>query len=269
MKQQIQHYRDQGYFIADDAITSDMVIALKVALERCEQKIRCGDVIDDPERIRVNGKSVHSFSHIRALLAPEFEEPVFAQYIASEPILRYVRLILGDQLRLGWVSAFVVDNEPYQVGWHRDIGKEERDGSYDVEMEILSRVRKNTLKWHVALIDDPCLWLVPGSHRRYRTAEEREFLVGGATGELSTGKQIVLKKGQTLFWVGNTIHRGVMPHRTNRRLTLTAALARYRHGDPVEELDERYRWMLANNVRASFTQKGQGFYDNWRLAVGA
>ena len=30
------------------------------------------------------------------------------------------------------------------------------------------------LRWQLALIDDPCLWLVPHSQRRYRTDEERE-----------------------------------------------------------------------------------------------
>ena len=150
--------------------------------------MRTGAVVDDSERVRPGGDGVESLSHIRALLAPVFAEPVFAEYLESAPVLRYVNPLLGEELRLGWVSALVVDNRPYQTAWHRDIGKEERDGSYEVEMEILGRYRRNLVKWHLALIDDPCLWLVPGSHRRYRTGEEREFLVGGATGELSTGE---------------------------------------------------------------------------------
>ena len=124
------------------------------------------------------------------------------------------------------------------------------------------------MKWHVALIDDACTWVVPGSHKRYRTDEEREFLVGGATGELSTGKQIVLREGQTMFWTGNTIHRGLLPEGVTRRLTLTAALARYRPGDSQEQLDIRYEWMLADNVRSTFPEYGRCCYDNWRAAVG-
>ena len=50
----------------------------------------------------------------------------------------------------------------------------QKDGSHEVEMEILGRHRKHFVKWHMALVEDPCLWIVPGSHRRYRTDLERE-----------------------------------------------------------------------------------------------
>ena len=187
-EQQLEQYRTEGYFIAADAVAPEMVEELREALGRCERKVRAGAVVDDSEGIRLDGDPVEALSHIRALLAPEFGEPVFAEYLESAPVLRFVNALLGEELRLGWVSALVVDDRPYRTGWHRDIGREERDGSYEVEMEILGRYRKNLVKWHLALIDDPCLWLVPGSHRRYRTGEEREFLVGGAAGELSTGE---------------------------------------------------------------------------------
>ena len=268
-EQQLEQYRTEGYFIADDGVAPEMLEELREALGRCERKVRAGAVVDDSERIRLDGDPVEALSHIRALLAPEFGEPVFAEYLESAPVLRCVNPLLGEELRLGWVSALVVDDRPYWTGWHRDIGREERDGSYEVEMEILGRYRKNLVKWHLALIDDPCLWLVPGSHRRYRTGEEREFLVGGAAGELSTGKQILLKQGQTIFWTGNTIHRGLMPEGVKRRMTLTAGLARYDAGDPPEELDERYRWMLADAVGDSLPAGTRRFYDNWRAAVRA
>ena len=39
-----------------------------------------------------------------------------------------------------------------------------------------SRYLGKTFKWQTALIDegDPCLFVCPGSHRRYRTPEERQ-----------------------------------------------------------------------------------------------
>ena len=59
----------------------------------------------------------------------------------------------GEELRLGWVTVFAIQGDAYQCGWHRDFGAEERDGSYEVEMEILGRYRKNLLKWHTTLVD--------------------------------------------------------------------------------------------------------------------
>ena len=72
----------------------------------------------------------------------------------------------------------------YQCGWHRDIAGHDRDGSYEVEMEILRRYRRNQIKWHLPLLDDPCLWVVPGSQSRYRTEAEREVLINNPGGEI-------------------------------------------------------------------------------------
>jgi ectoine hydroxylase-related dioxygenase (phytanoyl-CoA dioxygenase family) len=162
-----------------------------------------------------------------------------------------------------------IDGGSYECGWHRDIGGEERDGTYEVEMEILGRHRKNLVKWHMALVEDACLWIVPGSQRSYRTDEEREALINNPLNEISTGRQIVLKKGQTVFWTGNTIHRGKMPEGVDQRLTLTGALVKYEEDGPPDKLDERFRWCLADNVRASLPARGQTYYDNWRTAVRA
>ena len=60
-----------------------------------------------------------------------------------------------------------------------------------------------------------------------------------------------------------------MPEGVRRRMTLTAGLARYAAGDPPEELDERYRWMLADGVGDSLPAGARRFYDNWRAAVRA
>ena len=45
-------------------------------------------------------------------------------------------------------------------------------------MEVLRTFRSNFLKWHTALVDDPCLMVVPGSQRRFRTEREHECLDG-------------------------------------------------------------------------------------------
>ena len=52
-------------------------------------------------------------------------------------------------------------------------------------------------------------------------------------------------------------------------MTLTAGLARYDAGGPPEELDERYRWMVADAGGDSLPAGARRFYDNWRAAVRA
>ena len=261
---QIQQYNDQGYFIADDAVAPEMLPTLTEATRRVADKVRSGEVVDNTDRIGTDGENRNPVV-IMGVMAPEFGEPIFAEYLASEPIERYVKVLLGEELRLGWVTAFAIKGIDSQCGWHRDFGAEERDGSYEVEMEILSRYRKNLLKWHTALVDDPCLWIVPGSQRRYRTNHEREVLINNkGIGDIPEAKQIKLKQGQTIFWNGNSIHRGVMPAEMEERLTLCGCLVKHRVDDPPETLDERFRWRLSDNVRAALPEKIQLYYDRWK-----
>ena len=263
-KEQIQQYNDQGYFIADNAVAPEMLPTLTDATRRVADKVRSGEVVDNTDQIGTAGEGKNPIV-IMGVMAPEFNESIFAEYLASEPVERYVRPFLGEELRLGWVTVFAIKGDGYQCGWHRDIGAEERDGSYDVEMEILSRYRKNLLKWHTALVDDPCLWIVPGSQRRYRTDHEREVLISDkGVGDVPEAKQIQLKRGQTIFWNGNTIHRGVMPEGMEERLTLCGCLVKHQADDSLETLDERFRWRLADNVRDALPEKIQIYYDRWK-----
>ncbi len=261
---QIEQYRERGYFIADDAVAPDMLAALEVGARRAAEKVHSGAVVATDERISTGGPGVEP-RHILGLIAPEFGEPIFAEYLMSEPVETCVRAVVGGPLRLGWVGLIVLCGPTdYDTGWHRDFGHEERDGSREVELEILGRYRKNLVKWHLALADDACLWLVPGSQRRYRTEREREVLINDRKGAVPNAQQIVLQKGQTIFWTGNTIHRGRVPAGAAERLTLTGALVKHEEDQPREVLDERFRWQLADNVRAGLPARMQGYYDRWR-----
>ena len=71
----------------------------------------------------------------------------------------------------------------YQCGWHRDVGPANRDNTYEKEMEMLGTYRKHMVKWHMALVDDPSLWIVPGSQKRYRTEREHQCMLQDPQGE--------------------------------------------------------------------------------------
>ncbi len=259
-KAQISQYHDRGYFIVDDAVDAALLQELAAAADRVAARVRSGEVVDDPDGIHLGGEAVEP-AFISGLVAPEFAEPAFAQYLASEPIARYLQSFLGDELRMGWVHLCCVQGQ-YVIGWHRDTGGQVKDGSYEEEMEILGRHRKHFMKWHMALVDDPCLWIVPGSQNRFRTDREHEALQGGS-GEIPGATRIDLRKGQTIFWNGNSIHRGVMPEAMKRRSTLMGGMIDHRSDyDPGEKGD--HRWLLADNIRPGLPERAQRYYDNWR-----
>lgn len=56
-----------------------------------------------------------------------------------------------------------------------------------------------SLKWQTALLDDPCLWVVPGSQRRYRTEPEAEVLFGNTRQPIPGAVQVDLQRGKPCF----------------------------------------------------------------------
>ena len=89
-KAQISQYHDRGYFIVDDAVDAALLQELAAAADRVAARVRSGEVVDDPDGIHLGGEAVEP-AFISGLVAPEFAEPAFAQYLASEPIARYLQ----------------------------------------------------------------------------------------------------------------------------------------------------------------------------------
>ena len=257
--EQLNQYRDQGFMIADDAVEPGMLDALEAAARRVRDKVRSGEV--DIKSVRADGGEPQV---IWGLMAPDFGEPVFADYLISSALMDYVHNFLGEELRLGAVSLFCNANQStYDTGWHRDMSGRERDADEQQELELLGTHRKDFRKWHLALVDDPCLWVVPGSQRRSRTDLEREVLIDRRHDDLPEQLAIELKRGQTVFWNGNIIHRGRAPERVDERLSLVAHLSRYRADELPGEVDERERWLLADNVRQALPEPMLVLYDRW------
>lgn len=251
-------YETQGFFVADDAVDPAMMQPLLDATIRAKKKVRNGNVDLFTHRAPDGDPWA-----IRGLFAPEMGEPIFAEYLMSEPVMHYVRPFLGHELRLGGVLIFTNPySADYGFGWHRDFGSNERDGSYEVEMEILNRPIKS-FKWHLALVDDECLQIVPGSHRRYRTDHERKCLLETRHDDIPGQYAIPLKAGQTAFWSGNLIHRGVMK-KDVERLTLAGSWNKHDPADKPSEADKRLKWMLADNVRGYLPKAMRPLYDRWR-----
>ncbi len=181
--------------------------------------------------------------------------------ISSEGVTKYAAAFLGPELRMGHVHLWCANGD-YDTGWHRDLGPA-KDNTYDEEMALLNRPMRG-LRYQVALVDDPCLWLVPGSQKRYRTEEERQALAFDVRRDISTQVNVPLKRGQTLLWSGHTVHRGRKPPELKQRLSMTIGLFRYDPDEPKMEMDGRFRWKLADNIRDSLTPKTQLLYDRWR-----
>ena len=256
---QREQFQTEGYFITDDAVDPEMRARLNGACERAREKVRSGEVDVFTHRTGDDGEPWA----IRGLLAPEFDEPDFAEYLLSQPIMQYVKPFLGSDLKLGAVLIFTnPEDDDYGFGWHRDFGQKNRDGTEEEELAILNEPM-TSLKWHLALADDSCLMIVPGSQKRYRTEHERESLLNNRHEDIPGQMRIELKAGQTAFWSGHTIHRGIMK-KDIYRLTLCGSMSKFCPDEEPKEVDVQLKWRLAEEVRDVLPEEMLPLYDRWR-----
>ena len=260
-REQAEQFETDGYFVADDAVEPGMFDELAAAARRVMHKVRSGQV--DVYTHWATDQNSEPWA-IRGLLAPEFDESVFAEYLTSKPVMEYVHSFIGDDLTMGSILVFTNPHHAdYSIGWHRDWGKQERDLDYDAEMAVLGKPLR-TWRWHLATVDDECLQIVPGSHRRYRTPQERRCLLETRHDDISGQLSIRLKAGQAVYWSGDTIHRG-LNRRDTERLTVSAGWSVHEPDAQPQPVDERMRWRLRDDVRVNLPAALLPYYDRWRV----
>ena len=129
--QQIEDFANRGFFYAEEATPKSMVADLLAAVRRVKQKVR-----DKEVEIYTHRTDSEEPWAIRGLFAPEFEEPIFSEYLMCKEIRQTVHHFLGDQLKLGTVLIFTnPHDQDYGFGWHRDFGKLPRDADEEEELE--------------------------------------------------------------------------------------------------------------------------------------
>ena len=248
-------YFEQGYFIVDDAVAPDMIDQLEAAGRQVVDKVRSGEV-------DVSGQGPGS-TGVLGLIDPAFGEKAFAEYYISGPLTSYVESFLGPELRMGALVLWCVEDRSYDSGWHRDTyPPRDADLEGEEEMAMLDQPF-NHFKWSMAILDDPCLWVVPGSHLRNRTEEETAVLRGSRREELSGQVHVDLKRGQTVFWDGRLLHRGRKPDSLPRRLGLAASYKKWLPDQEKEETSSDWQWMLKEEVRDFLPEPARPLWERW------
>jgi ectoine hydroxylase-related dioxygenase (phytanoyl-CoA dioxygenase family) len=249
-------YDELGYIVVDDAVEPNMLSELLEAAQRVKARVRAGEV-----DIYTDTRGEGDPFHINSLISLEYGEPIFGQYQGSKPLLDYVHSQIGQDIRIASVGIFTnPHHEAHNVAWHRDDGIDHTK-SEEVELAYLRQPR-GELRWELALVDDHCLEIVPGSHLRYRTEHEHDVMKNNK--DESLGTTIHFKAGQTVFWDMNTIHRAC--HRPDvERLSVVSAFILHKEQDVAEKRDiGRFKHMLSPGVRESLPESLHLYYDRWR-----
>lgn len=145
---------------------------------------------------------------IQHLLHPDnIYSGLFATTYFSDSIIKVVRDLLScteEDLVMELYNLLITPTRDFSLRWHRD--DISPSATAEEEVAALSRPAWHA-QWNLALYDDESLIVVPGSHKRARSDEERAM----DPYECSVpGQRVVkLKTGDAVFYDNNILHRGV------------------------------------------------------------
>ena len=309
--ERIAFLQEHGFVIINDFVDHPMIPVLREAGRRVTEACapEHGYTKIDCSKGYVHRAKEDEPWAIRGLVHPAFNEPSFAEFHGSDDFLNFVSswcngLGPEDMTLSGlllWCNPRRNENGP---SWHRDVtwwgdgkpyfsqqdnrGEGIEDYSEKVEKIRWDEIRaknakniaeRNGVSMFLALTDDECHEVIPGSHDRWRTPFEHDVLLpqkmkdAGVphtpswNGEDPLPGQVAirLKPGEALIRNGNNIHTGhTVPDR--ERNTLSIGWSRW-SGPPTEEpavADARSAWQLDPAVREALPHEWmKTAWDRW------
>ena len=310
--ERLAHLEAHGFVIINDFVDNPWIPVLREAGRRVTEA--CAPE-NEYSKIDCSKGYVHRTGNdepwaIRGLIHPAFGEPCFAEFHGSPDFLSFVHswcdgglepedMVLGGLLL--WCNPRQKENK---LSWHRDVTwwgtgeryfaqRDERGSDPEAYSEAVERKRwkeirannakslkeRNGVSMFLALADDECHELIPGSHNRWRTPFEHDVLLPKAVKEqgvphtpswngedpLPGQVAIRLKAGEALIRNGTTIHTGhTVPER--ERNTLSIGWSRW-SGPSDEEpsvSDVRHAWQLDPAVREALPHEWmKTAWDRW------
>lgn len=313
--ERLAHLDEHGFVIINDFVGIDWIPILREAGRRVTEA--CA-----PEhgysKIDCSKGYVHRAKEdepwaIRGLIHPAFGESSFAEFYGSPDFLSFVDswscgglqpadMVMGAMLL--WCNPRRNEMGP---SWHRDtvwwgdggnyVAQEVRDDGVEAYSEEVERIRweeireknkksvaeRNGVSIFLALVDDECHELIPGSHNRWRTPYEHDVLLPQKMKDLGVphtpswnGEDplpdqvaIRLKAGEALIRIGTNIHTG---HTVPDRERNTLVLGWSRWSGPSEEepkvVDARSAWQLDPAVREALPHEWmKTTWDRWADTV--
>jgi hypothetical protein len=309
--ERLAHLQEHGFVIINDFVGNPWIPTLREAGRRLTEACapEQGYSVIDCSKGYVHRAGGDEPWALRGLVHPAFGEPCFAEFSGSADFLNFVHswcnglepeeMVMSGLLL--WCNPRQSENGP---SWHRDVtwwgtgesyfsqreARGEGSEAYSEEVEKLrwEEIRAKNLKtvsersgvsMFLALVDDECHELVPGSHDRWRTPFEHDVLLPQAMKDqgvphtpswngvdpLPDQVAIRLKAGEALIRNGATLHTGhTVPDR--ERNTLSIGWSKWSGpftGEPAVA-DARNAWQLDPAVREALPHEWmKTAWDRW------
>ena len=309
--ERLTHLAEHSFVIIDDFVGSPWIPKLRDAgrrlTEACAPELGYSKLDSSKGYIhRTGGDEPWA---IRGLVHPAFGEPDFSAFHGSDELLDFVAswcdgLAPEDLNYSGLLLWCNPRKKEHALGWHRDVTwwgtgeayfsqKEVRGEGPEAYTEELEKIRweeikekntkavteRNGVSMFLALVDEECHELIPGSHNRWRTPYEHDVLLPKAMKDAGVphtpswnGKDplpnqvaIRLKAGQALIRIGANIHTGhSVPERERNTLSIGWSKWSGPSDDEPKVADARSAWQLDPAVREALPHEWmKTAWDRW------
>ena len=309
--ERLAHLKEHGFVIINDFVDNPWIPVLREAGRRVTEA--CGPANGygkiDCSRGYVHRTGADEPWAIRGLVHPAFDEPCFAKFHGATDFLDFVQSWCGglqpEDVTFGGLLLWCNPRQAeHALGWHRDVtwwgtgkpyfaqreirGEGPEAYTEEVERERWAEIRANNARsiaertgvsMFLALVDDECHELIPGSHDRWRTPYEHDVLLPKGMKEkgvpytpswngvdpLPNQVAVRLRAGEALIRIGATIHTGhTVPDR--ERNTLSIGWSRWSGpftGEPAVA-DVRSAWQLDPEARDALPYEWmKTAWDRW------
>lgn len=311
--ERLAHLEEHGFVIINDFVDSPWIEKLREAGRRvtkaCAPEVGY-DVIDTSKGYVHRAEEDEPWA-LRGIMHPAFGEPVFAEFHGSDDFVGFCSswcggldredLVMGHSLL--WCNQ---QKSEHALGWHRDLswwGTGERkpsqrddratnvdDYTEEVERKRWEQIRadnkkaieeRNGVSLFLALVDDECHELIPGTHNRWRTTLEHDVLLpkkmkdagiphtpSWNKGDPLPGQTAIrLRTGEALIRNGATIHTGhTVPGRERNTLSIGWSKWKGPSDEAPKVEDARMAWQLDPAVREALPHEWMKVaYDRWAV----
>lgn len=254
-------WRRDGYLILRNALPAADVDRLRGIAERARDEWQAHSTADSEPGGHAYGPNAWSLLHLNhpRYHAGQHDDLLFVLATIAHPVARLVmRAVFGEEALFMQMNLYVDPaGEGWPGVWHRDC-QFFSGGSEDKMRELLFAEADppRELHMHIPLLPTQATEVVPGSHNRDDTPDERAVRVNDSSSDLMPNAlALQLQPGDLAFFHVNSIHRGRYFHGISRRTIAITYSRRSRPRLPTRE------WMIS----------GKGYvapYQPWFLQPG-
>ncbi|EFP87088.1 hypothetical protein PGT21_013012 [Puccinia graminis f. sp. tritici] len=161
---------------------------------------------------------------VQHIMHPALGQPAFAAFYFSAPMVEltgHLSDMSPDEHTIAGLHNLLLEplDHHFALSWHRDTIKSTVDEEEE-RQKLSSKAKYGGVQWNLALYQDECLFVVPGSHLRTRTPMERQITTQATKddgGKMPNEICAALAPGEAVFYDPEILHRGTYDPRSKRR----------------------------------------------------